>query len=116
MTSSCDERGRVVGITRILVIGGLFVGNACAQRSPYDRLCRLYEDQRGRASTPELAMALARRVEDEIPEIAADYAFLANVNIGDRYEVLKALARDKAKQPDWHCDEIRRSYPPGSKH
>ena len=104
-----------MAISRVLVIGGLLLATACAKQSPYDRLCRLYKEQRGRDSTPELAMALARRVEKEIPEIAADYAFLANVDIGERYEVLKTLARDKAKQPDWQCEEIRKWYPPGSR-
>jgi hypothetical protein len=58
-------------------------------------------------------MKVAKRVDTEIPEIAADYGFLANVDLGDRYEVLRGLARDKANQSDWQCDEIRRWYPPG---
>lgn len=86
---------------------------ACGKRpTPYDRLCRIYEDVRGQSSTPELAMAVAKRVEAEIPEIAGDYGFLANVDVGERYELLQTLAREKAKQRDWQCEEIRKWYPP----
>lgn len=86
----------------------------CSRGTPYDRLCRIYEDYRGQASTPELAMVVAQRVEKEIPEIVPEYGFLANANVGDRYELLRTLARDKAKQDDWRCDEIRKWYPPAS--
>lgn len=91
----------------------LSLSSCTKSASPYDRLCRIYEDVRGQPSTPDLAVTVAKRVENEIPEIAEDYGFLANVNVGERYELLRMLARDKANQQDWHCEEIRKWYPPG---
>lgn len=86
---------------------------ACTKSgSSYDRLCKLYEDVQDQPSTPELAAQLTAKAEKEMPELSADLLLLANASEDQRYELLRAMAEQKAGQKDWQCEAIRRWYPP----
>jgi tagatose-1,6-bisphosphate aldolase len=57
-------------------------------------------------------MKITAKAEQQIPEISEDLLMIANASVDQRYELLKSMAQQKAGQNDWHCDAIRRWYPP----
>lgn len=89
------------------------VVSACRKSSPYDRLCRLYEEGNGQPQTAELLMQITAKAEKQIPEIADDLLMVANASTDQRYELLRSMAEQKSGQADWQCEAIRKWYPPG---
>lgn len=89
------------------------VGAGCTKSTPYDRLCRLYEEGNGQPQTPELLMKITAKAEQQIPEIAEDLMMVANASVDQRYQLLKSMAQQRSGQADWHCEAIRKWYTPG---
>lgn len=100
-----------------LLLGGVVLAisatTACRKSgTPYDRLCRVYEEVQGQPTTPELAARLTAKAEKEIPELSEDLLLLANASADQRYELLRTMAEQKAGQKNWRCEAIRQWYPP----
>ena len=82
---------------------------ACgAKTSPYDRMCRIYEEYSSERPSDELAVKIAQRVEREIPEIIETYGTVLQNSPPYRYEDFKELARTRANQPNWTCEAFRK--------
>lgn len=90
-----------------------FFVTACSRaESPYDRLCRIYEEASKQPMSEEVAALPFTRAKAEIPELGDDLAALAQVSLSERYELLRSMAREKGHQPDWRCEAIRTWNPP----
>jgi hypothetical protein len=90
------------------------VWGCAARTTPYDRLCKIYEEFGSEPSTPETAYKISQRVEKEIPEIYSNYDLIVVGGIDRRYEAFKEFARETANQPNWSCEAIRKRYPPAA--
>jgi hypothetical protein len=80
------------------------------QPSSYDRLCHIYETYLTKPKTSENAVYLAEEVERQLPDVYADFGLIANADYSKRYDLFRALARDKAHQDDWRCEAVRTYY------
>lgn len=93
----------------------LCAGVACSSAAtPYDRLCRIYEEFDGRPTSSEIAVAISMKVEKQVPEIYDDYHVVMSSGSAERYEMFRMLARERVHQANWTCEAIRRRYPPDS--
>jgi hypothetical protein len=99
-------------LSNVLVISVL--AGCSKSDSPYDKLCRIYEEERVQTTTLEASMRAFRKAQKDIPEISEDLAALAHVPRADWYELIRKAARDKAHQPDWRCEVIRKWSSPGN--
>jgi hypothetical protein len=100
----------VIGVFGLLIAD---MAAGCARSaSPYDKLCRIYEEVEGQPTTPELAMKVMAKAEKELPSLSEDLLTFANASVDQRYELLREMAKQKAGQPDWKCEAIKKWYPP----
>jgi hypothetical protein len=53
---------------------------------------------------------LADEIERQLPDVYADFGLIANADYTRRYDLFKALARDKAHQADWKCEAVMKYY------
>ena len=98
-------------LPRLLGLGLLLVVPACAKSSPYDRLCKIYEEYSSGGTPRDVAaVKITERVERELPEIYQDYVVVVMNPVEGRYDAFKELARKSANQSNWSCDAVRTFY------
>lgn len=78
--------------------------------SPCDRVCKIFEDNAGKAPSVDLDVQMAMRIEREVPEIERGFSVVAQVSGPQRYGYYKQIARETCNQPQWTCEAIRKFY------
>ena len=95
---------------RSRAIALVIMANCGAKASPYDRMCKIYEDYSGATPSDVLAAKIAERVQREVPEIYDSYGAILQNSPQYRYDDFKQLARTQADQPNWRCEAFRRFH------
>lgn len=94
----------------LIIMVAAVLGSCKPAKSPYDKLCAIYQDYASKPDSDTVAMIeLAERVSKEAPEVEPVFSAAVRNPPATRYPMFLQEARKD--QPTWECPAIKARWP-----